>query len=130
MNLDYEFLALLPENKIVAMANAKPDLFLWNLKHKESQEVARMWLDLADDSNCDTQSLWSAIEMTVADSGYLASHYVQQLHLSISGVVEPKLIKFLPSDDADGMSFPETVATLQTVADSVCYRYYPRCEVL
>jgi hypothetical protein len=130
MDLDYEFLALLPEDKIVAMANDKPDLFLWNLKHTQSQEVARMWLDLADDSNCDTQSLWSAIEMTMADSGYPASYYVQPFQLSDAGVVEPRLIKFLPSDEADGKSYPETMATLQTVVDSVCYRYYPRCEVL
>lgn len=130
MDLDYQFLALLPDDKFVAMANGKVDLFLWNLKHKESQDVARMWLDLADDSNCDAESLWSAIEMTMADTGFDASYYVQSMQLSNAGVVEPRLIKFLPSDEADGKSFLENIATLQSVADSVCYRYYPRCEVL
>lgn len=130
MDLDYQFLALLPDDKFVAMANGKADLFLWNLKHKASQNVARMWLDLSDDSNCDTDSLWLAIEMTTADTGFDASYYVQPLQLTDAGVVEPRLIKLLPSDEADGKSFLENMATLQSVADSVCYRYYPRCEVL
>jgi len=128
MNLDYQFLALLPGDKLVAAGETKADVFVWNLNHPHSLEVARLWLDLGDDSMCDTESLWSAIEMTMEDKIFELPKYVQSLQLSDTGLVEPRLIKFLPGDY--DQSFPETMGLLENVADSVCYRYYPRCEVL
>lgn len=130
MDMDYELLALLPNDKLVAIGE-KPDIFLWNLQHSLSPTVARLWLD--GHADCSTQSLTDAIELVMeqdddTDEADL-NLIVQPLALSESeGLVQPRFIKFLPP--LEEKNIPETVATLQSVADSVCYRYYPRCEVL
>lgn len=129
MNLDYPFLALISENQLVAAGETKSNLFVWNTKHKQSLDVARLWLDLGDDSLCDIDSLFSAIEMTVGGKASDLSKYVQPLQISDTGQVEPRLIKFLPDDESE-QDLPQTMGLLESVADSVCYRYYPRCEVL
>ena len=126
MDLDYQFLALLPDDKLVATGESRSDLFLWNLNYHRSPDVAQLWLDLGDDAKCDTESLLAAIEMTMGDRDM--SRYNQPLHLSDAGLVEPALIKYLPGNS--DRNFADTMALLESVADSVCYRYYPRCEVL
>lgn len=131
MDLDYQFLALLPNDMLVAASSSKSDLFVWNLKYRNSLEVARLWLDLNDSNGdeCDMESLWTAIEMTMGDETFDLTNYVQPLQLTDTGLVEPRLIKFLP-DESEQKATPETMELLERVADSVCYRYYPRCEVL
>jgi hypothetical protein len=125
---DYQFLALLPTEKLVAANIANSKVFVWNLNHVHSLDLARQWLESGEGSfaSCDMESLWAAIETTVA--GEIANT-IQPLQLSeTAGLVEPRLIKFIPQDAEQ--SFPETMGLLEGIADSVCYRYYPRCEVL
>lgn len=125
MDQDYLFLAILPTDKLVAANIDKSNVFVWNLNHAHSLDVARLWLDLPD---CDMESLWAAMEMyTAEDEG--VTKYLQPLQLSETGLVEPRLIKFLPTTESEE-NIPETMGLLESVADSVCYRYYPRCEVL
>ena len=53
-------------------------------------------------ASCDTESLWAAMEMTVA--GDIASN-VQPLQLSeTTGLLEPRLIKFLPQNAEQELS--------------------------
>lgn len=127
MDQDFQFLALLPSNKLVAANTEKANVFVWNLEHARALQVARLWLDLGEDSSCDMESLWAAVEASITENETITD-YVQPLQLSETGLVEPRLIKFLPEDSQQ--NFPETMGLLESVADSVCYRYYPRCEVL
>ena len=100
-DMDYDILALLPEDKLVTVTSNNEKLRMINLRHDQFPKLAELWLP------CELQHIAAA------------SPDVTTLNPSAAGFVEPRLVKFSNS-----------LTMLHTTADSVCYRYYPRCDVL
>jgi hypothetical protein len=118
-NIDVDIRTLMQPNAIVAMTEEGTGVMMWNMDHEAFATTLTMWVELIsikqDDDN------YSNIPTEVPD-------VLQVLPVSDVGFVEPKMIKL----QMDKNRSPANVVTqiLQTTADSVCYRYYPRCEVL
>lgn len=154
-DLDFDLLSLLPTDKLVAIAGSSQEdatfedfrtsesgIIMWNLNHEHARTVSKLWLEFIrhPQFTCrdaiDMEFLLMAMESLDDYSGL--SDLVQRLEENANGFVAPRVIKFLQS--ASSSSEPrmnvlvrnifKTTATLETVSDSVCYRYYPRCEVL
>mmetsp|Transcript_19162 Transcript_19162/g.31787 ORF Transcript_19162/g.31787 Transcript_19162/m.31787 type:complete len:369 (-) Transcript_19162:349-1455(-) len=132
-DLDYNLLTLLPEHQLVLTVtttssnnNDKLVMSLWNLRHQQFKNLARLYRDTP---NCDA-SIWELAEeasmTTTATTSNNEDSVITTLSPSAAGFVEPRLVKFLLLDSKT----PTILAKLQTTADSVCYRYYPRCDVL
>ena len=104
-NMDYDILTLLPEDKLATITTNGEKLRLINLRHDMFPALVKLWL-----ASCDAP-LQDKVEG-------MSSDYMT-IHPSMAGFLEPRLVRF--SDHP---------TTLQTTADSVCYRYYPSCDVL
>eukprot|EP00521_Asterionellopsis_glacialis_P017996 CAMPEP_0195292538 /NCGR_PEP_ID=MMETSP0707-20130614/10003_1 /TAXON_ID=33640 /ORGANISM="Asterionellopsis glacialis, Strain CCMP134" /LENGTH=291 /DNA_ID=CAMNT_0040353025 /DNA_START=332 /DNA_END=1207 /DNA_ORIENTATION=+ len=156
---DYEFdlTTLLPEDKLVGIATHALDdnhledkrqtdsrIFMWNLNHKDSRVALNFLLDLLNDDSVscedenDLVSLLAVVETQFRGSkpGDISSH-VQYLQETSKGFLAPRLINFDSSLWSPSKSIKsgndlvfQVEASRETVADSVCYRYYPRCEVI
>jgi hypothetical protein len=115
-DLDFNFLTLLPKRKLLTTTTTPNELSLFNLRHGQFEKMAKLWLD---DTTC-TTSLLQLIRDEMSND-----NAVDEIATSRTGFVEPRLVKFLvePADNT-------AQAKLQTTVDSVCYRYYPRCDVL
>jgi hypothetical protein len=105
-NLDFDLLQLLPQNKLVSIVG---ETILFNLNHESAATVAPTLYDYK------YEDLLQAIEIEVDPR--LIHHVTEQQGYAMfnGGVV-------LACEN-------ETVA-LETAASAVCYRYYPKCEVL
>jgi hypothetical protein len=86
---------------------------IFNLSHPDFERLAQLWLE---SPKCGRNLYSSTLT--------LSSDMVTVLNLSASGFVEPRLVKF-QAEDNDAV-----ITTLATTADSVCYRFYPRCEII
>jgi hypothetical protein len=104
-DMDYDILALLPENQVATVTTNGELLRMFNLRHEELPNVLTLW------STCES-TLQEAVSTVFSDS-------ILRINPSMAGFVEPRLIRFV-----------DNPTMLQTTSDSVCYRYYPRCDVL
>lgn len=110
-NMDFDILTLLPQDMLATITTNGEQLRLINLRHDMFPTLVKLWLE----SSChDAPPLVEMVESVVSTQ----SEYVT-IHPSMAGFLEPKLVRF-----------SDRPTTLQTTADSVCYRYYPRCDVL
>jgi hypothetical protein len=130
-NMDYDLLSLLPEDKLVTVTttsnknNDEDDeaLRMINLRHHGFPALANAWIGIASSNSCgDVHS--SLRSMAIRSS---TQSNIRVLIPSDEGFVEPRLIKIV---DPDPNRNRNVLTILQTTADSVCYRYYPRCDVL
>jgi len=139
---------------MAAATNSRTDIVFYNLRHKYAEAVSRRWSDIVSpyDVTCgagnDLKLLILAIQSIIdeerhrmLDDGELdINSLVIGLNETNAGFVgstyEKRVIKGIsPSvpTSREGMllaSLTDTAKTLHTTADSVCYRYYPKCEVL
>jgi hypothetical protein len=151
---------LLPTDKLVAIAgwssstddngqnirnrlDSTSDIVLFNLSHRHSDAVAKLWWDLAFPrevtcgANNDLGMLISAIA-EVMEPGEDLTDLIEPLQESGQDgfVGDPHLIKCLPPSVPGSRStilqsnLPESRKALQETADAVCYRFYPKCDVL
>jgi hypothetical protein len=104
-DMDYDILTLLPEDKLATVTSNGEKLRMINLRHDIFPTLVKLWL-----TSCDAP-LQDMVESVTSD-------YIT-IHPSEAGFLEPRLVRF-----------SDRPTTLQTTADSVCYRYYPRCDVL
>ena len=128
-NLDYDLAQLLPRDKLVALSKGQQVLF-FNLRHPEAKAVVDMWLKLSEGcGGNDAEMLRRAIRSVVGDDD--EESLVHVLNETEEGFVgKDRVIKSISSAyslEADKIA---SRAMLQSMADSVCYRYYPRCELL
>mmetsp|Transcript_20072 Transcript_20072/g.29028 ORF Transcript_20072/g.29028 Transcript_20072/m.29028 type:complete len:358 (+) Transcript_20072:82-1155(+) len=103
-NIDYDPANMVPKNDVVSIGMTKLDgdapVMIWNLMHPKFQDMAKEWL------------LYPNLSV-LEKSDNLA------------------LVKRIPFDQRvikywDG----ESITSLQNTVDSVCYRYYPKCDVV
>jgi hypothetical protein len=104
-NMDIDLRTLMLPGNLVAMTTDS-SIMLWNLDHEDFDSALRQW-----------QAVLPKISLDL----------VQVLPVSHAGFIEPKLIKLQVVDKSN---LADVASTLQATADAVCYRYYPRCEVL
>ena len=130
---------------------ARIDMVLINLRHADAATLTHAWLDAVRSSSargmpCDAErdvsTLLYAIQ-SVLDPPKDLSSLVHSLSETEQGFVGNSDSEFVIKDvvpstaaDASGKAvsllanLPEIAAGLQTTADSVCYRYFPKCEVV
>jgi hypothetical protein len=139
---------LLPKDKLVAIAgwdtkelNSNSGILLFNLKHKYADTVAKLWWEsvlpaqVTCGANNDLGMLITAIAETMEPDEDL-DDLIEPLAATSSGYVGDDLIKCMtPSVPGSRTAilmnnFPEARASVQATADAVCYRFYPKCEVL
>jgi hypothetical protein len=155
-DLDYDLLDLLPDDKLVALAGWKRDdpwavsgsrinVVFFNLGHRHADRVVKAWSDALKSKRVtcgaghEVSILLDAIQ-SVLESDEELSSMIHPLDQTDQGFVGDRsnefAIKGLAPHGASSRavvsmsSLPDAAASLQTTADSVCYRYYPKCEVL
>jgi hypothetical protein len=104
-DMDYDVLGLLPTDHAATVTTNGEMLRMFNLRHDELPTILKVW------STCEV-SLQEATETIRLNS-------ILRINPSIDGFVEPRRIRFVKNP-----------TLLQTTVDNVCYRYYPRCDVL
>lgn len=104
-NMDFDLRTLMLPGNLMAMTTDSR-IMLWNLEHEHFDSALRHWQDKVPKISLDL---------------------IQSLPVSHAGFIEPKLIKL---EVGDSSNLANVAWALQATADSVCYRYYPRCEVL
>lgn len=148
LDLDYTLLDFLPDRCLLAMAGlgkgeagtVNSGVSLWNMNHPDVASVSKLWLEQSEQSlkaktgEDDLQVLRRVLRDYNRD---LAPDWICPIEVSMGGFLGGRAIKFSePSSAALNrmdslLADPQrTIATLQAVADSVCYRFFPRCEVL
>jgi hypothetical protein len=130
---------------------SKTDIIYYNLRHKYANAVAKLWRDLVDpfevscgDGN-DISLLVDAIASVLEDGEGMSSVIVSlqessegYLRQRIDGDDRPQDDIFLgitpstPGPRAQMLlnNWPNVLVELETRANAVCYRHWPRCEVL
>jgi hypothetical protein len=150
-NLDYDLLDIMPEDKLVAMAGRRKSLqpespsevLFFNLHHEHVATVSKLWFDMIQDKSVtcsagnDTALLLSAIE-SVLDANQSIDSLIFSLDetdtgfigkgtFAIKGTVPmamaSKKVALLSNSE-------ETTWTVQSTVDSVCFRYFPKCDVI
>ena len=120
-------------------------VLFFNLRHKHANAVAKLWWDWVESPavSCgagnDLTLLVDAISAVLEDGEDLSS-VIASLEESDHGFVgrsaqEDVIQGIPPSTPTSRAQFllnnlADNTVKLQTTADSVCYRYYPQCEVL
>lgn len=140
---------LLPRRKLAAIAGwnrhhklvSNSDVVVFNLKHQHAKAVARLWLELVSlpqvtcGASNDLGMLVDAIA-AVMDEYEDLDELIEPLPENEAGVIGNGVIKNIPSTVPGprmtllSSSIEESAGILQQTADSVCYRFYPKCEVL
>jgi len=147
-DLDQNIFDMLPTNKLVAIGgwdtsdvDSNSDVILFNMQHKYAGKVAKLWWDLVRHpgitcgSNTDLGILISAIENVLA-KGETLEDMIEPVRETADGFVGDRSIKCIPPSVPSSRTWllmsnlQESVETLQETAESVCYRFYPKCEVL
>lgn len=146
VDLDYDLLELLPESKLLAMSDPtlcelpQNQVLLYNLRHPLAKDVSHQWQDALEKgppppaaTACKGTQLLQQIILASNNSNN-KKNLLADLAETNSGLVpEPttpgafclKQCSLLPQSNDE-----IKMACLHTTADSVCYRYYPKCELL
>lgn len=120
---------------------------MFNIRHKLAAHVATAWWSRTEESpftcrsGSDMEHLIQAMEAVAAANGESLASLVHRLNETNSGFlcsadgerIIKELIPRTPTCQTTVMAaatLQQSKVTLQTAADSVCYRYYPRCELL
>jgi hypothetical protein len=155
-DLDYDLLDLLPDDKLIAFAGWKREdpwavsdsrinVIFFNLRHQYADRVVKAWSDVVKSKRVtcgagrEVSILLDVIQSVLEPYEELSSmiHPLDQTDQGFVGDGRNEFaIKGLAPSTASSSavvsmsSLPDVAASLQTTADSVCYRYYPKCEVL
>lgn len=150
-DLDSDLLNLFPSDKLFGIASYEhsttrindstfSEVLFFNLRHKYATETVELWNSLtAPPVTCgagnDIRLLLDAVGSLVK-SEEERDEIVADIGLSAKGFLGERSIKIIPQKVPSSKAVllvsntAETKADLQTTADSVCYRYYPRCDVV
>lgn len=153
MDMDYDLNRLLPPGMLLAVGgidtalgtlHTRTGVVLFNLKHPSTERVSRLWLERTE-STCvgldEMQLLWTIITSVTEESSHILNMgLVSTLTESMDGFLglhnDDRVLKGIATDfpgprDTRLLTNVDTYRkVLQMTADSVCYRYYPRCEVM
>lgn len=140
---------LLPTYKLAAIAGwdekkslrSTSDVVVFNMNHEYADPVAQLWWQMAKSekttcgANNDLGMLVTAIASVMNEEEDL-NDLIEPLLEDKNGFIGDRLIKSVvptvPESRSTylGKSVEEKEVTLYETADSVCYRFYPKCEVL
>jgi hypothetical protein len=140
---------ILPKDKLVAIAGwanggeltSNSDVILFNIQHRHADAVAKLWWEMAEPmevtcgANNDLEMLITAVAI-VMDEFEVLGDLIEPLGETRDGFVSDHLMKSIPPSVPGSRSalllnnLRQSTATLQETADAVCYRFYPKCEVL
>ena len=124
--------------------NSESDIVLFNLRHKHVDAVAKLWWELAlpTEVTCGAQNDLGMLVTAIAavmDPGEDLNDLIEPITESRDGrcfVGRDHLIKCIPPSVPESRStmlwnsLSESQVALQETADAVCYRFYPKCEVI
>ena len=155
MDLDYDMLRFLPKDKLVAISGwvedvARPysgtEIIFFNMRHKLAEKVSKLWREKIEliDASCgagNDLTIFINVIGSVLGKGEELSSLILGLEETDEGFVgkddeEGFVLKGIspsvPSSKAKTLvtNLNDNRATLQTTADAVCYRFYPKCDVL
>ena len=148
-DLDEDLLNLLPDDKLLAIAGWNEDdssikesnladVLLLNLRHEFAGTVVDLWHTMVQPpitcgAGNDLSILLDVIESVLGMENLTS--VVVPLSENRKGMIEGNAIKVIPLKVPGSKAsmllnaYTESKIILQTTADSVCYRYYPKCEV-
>lgn len=148
MKFDSDLIDWLPKNKLLAIAGWIPGdsftsvsnngILLLNSRHAYAKTVAEVWLDLVSSEStvsCGIPALLEAVESVLEDDEHL-SGFLIGLNENDKGFVADRTFKLIPRQSSfqsfmfTNTNAEETRIALEMTTASVCYRYYPRCDVL
>ncbi|CAJ1906830.1 unnamed protein product [Cylindrotheca closterium] len=151
MDLDTDIIeSILPSDKLVAIAgwddnpmiDSHSGIVVFNLNHKYASAVAKLWREFilpiheTCGANNDLEILITAIYSVMDSSTEDIEDLIQSVKETRNGYTADQLIKSLepsvPGYRAKYLekTWMESIGTLQQTVASVCYRFYPKCEVL
>lgn len=153
MDLDQNIVErTLPQEKLVAISgwvdggrnlDASSGLIVFNLDHRYATTVANLWWDMLQGSveTCGATNGVSTLIQVIAtvmdDATESLDDLIEPMKEHANGALGKQLsIKCLPSSVPGSRieiltnSLHESTELLQQTADSVCYRFYPKCEVV
>ena len=152
-DLDSDLLNLFPADKLFGVASYQQqstsdssgstysEVLFFNLRHKYAVDTAELWYSLTEPpvtcgAGNDIQLLLEAVRSVAESEDEVKNDLVATLAVSPKGFVGSRSIKVIPQTVPSSKAVTlvsnaaKTKLDLQTTADSVCYRYYPRCDVL
>jgi hypothetical protein len=144
--------ALLPRNKLAAIAGwtnsreklgSNTGIILFNLAHEYAAKTADMWWATSQEifQTCGADNGIATLIDAIASvmdvhAGETLEDLIQPMSEYPNGTVGNHVIKCLPSSVPGARSElflsnqQQHVETIHQTADSVCYRFYPKCEVV
>jgi hypothetical protein len=159
VQLDYDIRSLIKYNKMIATSMSEiltmernpnaysnnNDAMLWNLNHPQASAVSKLWMDECYSSSSIMKNLLSKSQSEVILSKILYSgnidrgtggdgnNPIQLISPEMVDGLQGSLIKqdmsyndyFLQVSDLRRM-----MPIVTGIADSVCYRFYPQCEIV
>jgi hypothetical protein len=152
---DFDFQTMLPESKLVSIAGWNKSLtnafhissttgvIIFNLQHQYADKVFQLWSEmLAAHQNSPCDSCDVGVLLTKVLPLVLAKN--ETIEMLVHGLIETEDGFLLESSDhwftesrvrcikrPERRANPdETRISLQTTADAVCFRFFPKCEVL
>ncbi|KAL3907767.1 MAG: hypothetical protein SGILL_008740, partial [Bacillariaceae sp.] len=143
---------LLPRNKLAAIAGwtssqeklrSSTGIILFNLSHKHAMQVVESWWKSSQEpyQKCGAANGISTLIDAIAsvmdqEAGETLDDLINPLSEIPNGTVGNRVIKCLPSSVPGARSElflsnqQQHVETIHQTADSVCYRFWPKCEVV
>jgi len=143
---------LLPSDKLVAIAgwtnsrekfSSISGVVLFNLRHKHAVRVIDLWWTRSQESweTCGAADGISTLIDAIAtamdqQSGETLDNLIEPISEYPNGILGDHVIKCLPASVPGSRSeiflsnMQQSEEAIHQTADSVCYRFYPKCEVL
>lgn len=149
-DLDYDVLKLLSQNKMLASGissemlhhNSSPvfvlkeqntDVQIWDMNHPFTQNVSDVWIEKSEsnlaNNKIDSQRLLvDIIKEEISDGKDNLLDTIPKLYIDgLQGTLIKQDNVYSQIDEAD---LPKMMPVIQNIADYVCYRFYPQCEVV
>jgi len=148
VQLDYDVLDLIARDKMLAMVGGTgdqihrskySDVMIWNLAHPQALNVSDSWIEKSQtslhDENANSQTLLmnvlhnEAHQLNGSDRTDLLDLIPEPMVDGLQGTVIKQDSKYT-TQVVEQSDLPQIMPVVQGIADSVCYRFYPQCEVV
>jgi len=148
VQLDYDVLDLIARDKMLAMVGGTgdqihrskySDVMLWNLEHPQALNVSDSWIEKSQTSlhneNANSQTLLMNVlnnevhQLNGSDREDLLDPIPEPMVDGLQGTVIKQDSKYT-TQVVEQSDLPQIMPVVQGIADSVCYRFYPQCEVV
>jgi hypothetical protein len=153
MDMDENIIdVLLPREKLVAIAgwttsrekfSSNSGVVLFNMRHRHALQVIKLWWDISQEpyKTCGAENGISTLIDAIAavmdlQKGETLDDLIKSIPEHPSGMLSDHIIKCLPSSVPGSRSeiflskLQQSGEVIHQTADSVCYRFYPKCEVV